>query len=369
MLTNGLGDLLLNESRCHARFVDLFAGSAAVSWFVGQNVDVPVLSSDLQEYSKILAESVICRTTNLDATPIAELWSKEATQILGSSACARKSLALENPRKNTVTWAAKARELCSSESDVHDVLWSAYGGHYLSPLQAITVDALRQALPLGREENSACHAAVIMAISKCVAAPGHTAQPFRPTGNGGRYLRQAWQCDILEVAVQKLHEICNCYARKQGKSQTGDALELAERLECNDLVFLDPPYSGVHYSRFYHVLETAARQKCSEVSGVGRYPPQGERPNSDFSKKRSSEEAFTTLLSRLSDRGCTVILTFPTSQCSNGLSGELVNHIASRYFEIVERKVKTLFSTMGGNNLHRSARRLTEELILVMKPK
>jgi adenine-specific DNA-methyltransferase len=135
-----------------------------------------------------------------------------------------------------------------------------------------------------------------------------------------------------------------------------------------DLVFLDPPYSGVHYSRFYHVLETIAVGKVGDVSGIGRYPPSSERPRSDYSLRTKSKSVFDSLLQNLSDRGASVIVTFPAGAASNGMSGEDVVGISERHFSIREKKVSSRFSTLGGNRTHREARQVAQELILILSP-
>ena len=141
-----------------------------------------------------------------------------------------------------------------------------------------------------------------------------------------------------------------------------DALELAKSLEENDLVFIDPPYSGVHYSRFYHVLETIAQGSCSTVEGVGRYPPPAERPQSDYSLRTKSKAALDTLLKTLSQRRVKVILTFPKEETSNGLSGTIVRELAEEYFFVKEKVVNGRFSTLGKKHVP------AYEVILTMKP-
>jgi hypothetical protein len=157
------------------------------------------------------------------------------------------------------------------------------------------------------------------------------------------------------------------HAQCVGEARVGDANDVAETLEKHDLVFVDPPYSGVHYSRFYHVLETIARGQCSNVEGVGRYPPASERPSSLYSQKSEALGALDELLETLSRVGCTVILTFPAGKCSNGLSGGVVEATAGEYFDVFKRVVRTRFSTLGGDNSHRRARKLSNEMILLLK--
>lgn len=73
------------------------------------------------------------------------------------------------------------------------------------------------------------------------------------------------------------------------------------------------------------------------------------------------------LLETLAGRGCTVVVTFPEEECSNGLSGEEIENIAGRVFRVEAKTVTSRFSTLGGNRTNRSARKITRELILVLK--
>ena len=159
-----------------------------------------------------------------------------------------------------------------------------------------------------------------------------------------------------------------------GQASVGDANAAAGELNEGDLAFIDPPYSGVHYSRFYHVLETIARGTCGEVSGIGRYPDRKKRPRSKYSVISESAEALEQLLESISSHGARAILTFPDHECSNGLSGKAVREIAQRYFHVNETQVASKFSTLGGTGyeetteLGRDARQHAQELMLVLDP-
>jgi adenine-specific DNA methylase len=218
-------------------------------------------------------------------------------------------------------------------------------------------------------------AALIHAASKCAAAPGHTAQPFQPTRTAKKFLVDAWKKDIAKRTHKSLLALSGKYAKRVGRAAVGDANKVAKRLKEGDLAFIDPPYSGVHYSRFYHVLETIARGNCGDVSGVGRYPDPSRRPRSQYSVGSESEEAFEELLRTISSRGARAVVTFPSNECSNGLSGDFVLRTARKYFSVKKKTVASNFSTLGGTakpskaGKERAARRSTQELILVLGPK
>lgn len=368
MLTNGLGVVLRTHMTGVKKFADLFAGSCAVSWFIAEHFATPVVTTDLQQYSAVLSEAVLGRTEVLDAKAIWKNWSTRARvsireKSIYAQAVNFERVKWERARRRSV---ADARTLCKMSDGV---ITRAYGGHYFSPLQALAIDALREALPTEVKARNAALAALITASSRCAAAPGHTAQPFQPTAGAAKFLFEGWKRNVWSYTKSALKQICSKHAQVVGEGKVGSAEELASKLGPDSLAFLDPPYSGVHYSRFYHVLETVARGSCEEVSGTGRYPPPNERPKSDFSLPTKSKQALDKLLSTLAEKGVRTIVTFPKEKTSNGLSGAIVERVARKYFEVTKTQTNGRFSTLGGNKSNRKARIPAYEVILKLSPR
>ncbi len=213
-----------------------------------------------------------------------------------------------------------------------------------------------------------------MNASRCAAAPGHTAQPFQPTRTAKRFLREAWAKDITTYLKRALVHVSSQHAKTKGTARIADANAAAELIQKGDLVFVDPPYSGVQYSRFYHVLETIARGTSCDVFGIGRYPTRDMRPQSKYSIKTESLAAIKELLKLMADKEATVILTFPDQVCSNGLSGKIIRKAAAPFFSVHQKIVRSRFSTLGGNSGApdktggRQSRQAAKELILVLTP-
>lgn len=358
MLQNGLGDLIATEVREAERFVDLFSGSGAVASHVAAKYEVPVRAYDLQTFGAILAKAVVGRECELVVERVWTNWYGLARKL---------RLALHPP---------SAAHLTRKRVEAHR-LWcgkqtwpitKSYGGHYFSALQAVWLDALRRTLPKREPERTVALAALIRAASECAASPGHTAQPFQPTRTAKPFLKDAWEKDVVGYCRDALSALSKQYAKVRGHAEIRDANKAAKSVRKGDLVFVDPPYSGVHYSRFYHVLETLARGQCSDVSGAGRYPCTKERPWSRYSVKSESVNALDELFAAICARGAKAIVTFPQRKCSNGLSGRKVAELASKHFAVERHWVASKFSTLGGNNDHRNARHSARELILVLRP-
>lgn len=367
MLHNGLAELIHSRVSQHERFVDLFCGSSAVSWHVARNHSVPVLACDLQEFCRVLAAAVVCRTESLGNYWI-DSWIDRATASAQDHPLfeAAKKVQNRSEQMGIVEYSAAARELCS---EGNTPITAAYGGHYFSPLQAVYFDCLRSAVPRRRPHRMAALAALVQTASVCAASPGHTAQPFGPTTAAEPYLRHAWSKDVVERVRHYGERLSAIGSKKEGMALSSDANTIASGLSEGDLVFIDPPYSSVHYSRFYHVLETTAAGTYVQVSGVGRYPPRELRPRSRYSLPSEARLALRELLQTIGECRSGVIVTFPAGVASNGLSGECVIDIARNWFTVDYIKVKSRFSTLGGNTRNRSARLKMEELLLSLEPK
>ncbi len=363
MLQNGLGELLSSQIATGKRFVDLFCGSGAVGVHVAKHYSLPVVAFDLQRFSAVLSGAVIQRTRKLAWRTIWERWRRRAQYRVRR----RRAPRAEQVTKNSVE---QYRRWCARQSDLP--ITRAYGGYYFSPEQAVWIDALRMSLPKTKPARTVALAALIQAASQCAAAPGHTAQPFQPTRRGRIYLADLWRRDIAERTERAFCQLAQQCARRRGSAEVADANEVAARLRPGDVVFIDPPYSSVQYSRFYHVLETIAHGSCASVEGTGRYPPSRQRPRSRYSLKSEAETALDELLKAVAKRHVRAILTFPNHTCSNGLSGDKVRRIAARYFDTRKLTVESRFSTLGGIGVNgkreaaRAARQPATELMLVL---
>lgn len=366
MLAGGLGEIIGRNLNKNGRFVDLFTGSGSVACFVSENFETRVVATDLQTYATALAGAVIERDCGLDFDSWGPSWIAAAIYAAEKAAIGVQAAAVQNRLKieRIHAQAEKARAL-SAMCDSDFV--RAYGGWYFSPWQALLLNALRQSIEPGSDWEKVALAAVIQTASRCVASPGHTAQPFKANTNAAPFLLESWLKDIIAHVTVCASNLCGRHAKVKGVAYTGDANEVAAKLNEWDVAFIDPPYSSVHYSRFYHVLESLARGVVGEVSGAGRYPSPESRPSSLYSIPTRAEDAFSNLLKGIEYSGATAIITFPASESSNRLSGQKIKKLASAKFNVVEDRFLSRFSTLGGDQKHRKARQDIEEMIITLR--
>jgi len=364
MLGNGLGEILEGMVGRHKRFVDLFTGSASVAWHVAERYPIETWAFDLQLYGSVLAAAVVQRSRPADPVKLWNDWLGRATPRFNAlSAPAATNISVDFVKKAR-NWSSKLDKTS---------LVNAYAGHYYSPVQAAWIQSLRDTIPTTSPNREICLAALLMAASKCAASPGHTAQPFQPTDTALKYLQMSWRRDLCADIQAALIQITPLHAQVVGEAHVGDANKIASQLKAGDLVFIDPPYSAVQYSRFYHVLEAIAAGATSPVFGVGRYPPLNERPSSQYSQKKTSLAAIQELLLTLAERDVSAIVTFPDHECSNGMDASMIKSVASKIFKIKSQRVSSVFSTLGGpaskSHGSRLARLSADEMILCLEPK
>ena len=155
MLQNGLGQLILDRVHDHTRIVDLFSGGGSVSWYAAEHTELPVLAVDLQEYAALMARAVITRTSAFESEEAVDCWINRVVKLRNKSDLWREACRLESREQTVPELVFSARELCFRRSRIGPV-WNAYGGHYFSPKQAITLDYLLKYLPTGEPERTVC---------------------------------------------------------------------------------------------------------------------------------------------------------------------------------------------------------------------
>lgn len=371
MLAGTLGEALLQLAPRATRFVDLFAGSGAVSRYVATSTDVPVISVDLMRFSGAITAATTERTAPINAESMMESWTRRADHWLDDySDYVAAAMALSQPQ--SAEDAAAARELCAAKIS-GAFIWSDYGGHYFSPLQALRLSAYYATMPQRAPHRIVALAALLRTASRASASPGHTAQPFQPTKRLLPHLRSAWRTDIGTELTRQVNAIAQAPARALGTVVTGDSVTFANRrIADGDLVFCDPPYSEAQYSRFYHVLEGIAIGGWQSVSGAGRAPAGAERVSSDFSRRTRSVQATDALIKALAKKRTTVLWTYPEGDRSNGLTVDHIREAARTDFSVRESRIPMRHSTLGGseaNHEQRLGRRDLHEILFVLERK
>lgn len=310
----------INEVYDGGGVCDLFAGSASLAGAIGNQV--PFISNDIQKYSAVLAGAYLMQdehpsTISADclieeARPIAE----DLLRSIGPYADYNSIL----EREAFVKAEKDALKLYTKPlPQDHHLFTRYYSGTWWSAEQCAWIDALRAVAV--RHEGHAHHlilASLMHAMAYCGQGTGHFAQ----------YRDATTDHAFKDISIYRKRSLPEYFAKKWHK----DALPLTRRrpvqghqllamdyVECLKTlkpctVYADPPYCFVHYSRFYHALETLVQYDYPEIQQKNGKPVKGryrsERHQSPFSIRTQVPTAFTKLFEGIRDSGSNLALSY-----------------------------------------------------------
>lgn len=358
------------------RLYDLFAGSAIVSGAFREVM--PVTCNDIQTYSKVLGR-VYLNNYN---------WDEYPSDILDAFIYRVKKRVLEfkssNPNlsflyENSLTFEEiyelekNQRDLISCSFNGIDHLFVKYfSGTYWSYEQCVWIDAIAS---LAREEEyknnflfDLIHGSLMFAMAYCSQSTGHYAQ-----------YRDIKKENVEDILIYRKKEILPLFESKfkslkayyNGSNNTSyshefmslDYIDALSNIDSNSIVYADPPYQFVHYSRFYHALETLVRYDYPEVKYKGRY--RTDRHQSPFCIRTQVKQAFTALFEGVGKKNSSLVLSYSNSgMISLESLVSLANTIFSNY-QISVKKLDYIHSTMGRQG---DKSRSVKEVLLVCTP-
>ncbi|MBW5448630.1 hypothetical protein GE107_21520 [Cohnella sp. CFH 77786] len=340
-----------------AHVCDLFAGTAVLSGVLRNQATV--ISNDIQSYSSVLAKTYLESYPWNEHPGILEHIVDLANDRVRRFKNEYPQLVFNYNREFTLT---EFNELEKSQQDLINFNFGAqpnhlfaknYSGTYWSYEQCLWIDAIRS---IAEDEyiNSPFYNAIIsslmFAMSYNSQSTGHYAQ-YRDATNMSSmndiliYRRK----EILPFFIRKFEELRDTLNINQFEYQVTaqDYRECLNNIPHNTVVYADPPYAFVHYSRFYHVIETLVRYDYPEVLHKGRY--RTDRHQSPFCIRTQVKGAFREMFSKVFQRESHLVLSY--SDTGMITLEELVElareEFAERFYEVNIRFQDYLHSTMG----------------------
>src|SRR5690606_1773900 len=244
-----------------------------------------------------------------------------------------------------------------------------YSGTYWSYDQCLWIDAIRVAA----EEYSNLPIYYPI-LSSLMFAMAYNAQS---TGHYAQYRDANNIASMNDIIIYRSKEILPYFERKlkeliqfTGENKlnhvvtTYDYKDCLEEIPKGTLVYADPPYTFVHYSRFYHALETLVRYDYPNLLFKGRY--RTDRHQSPFCKKTEVVGAFEDLFERVRDKNSKLLLSYSnTGMISLECILNIANETLGEKYSILTKAVHYTHSTMGRSE---DKSREVKEYLIVAKP-
>lgn len=197
-----------------------------------------------------------------------------------------------------------------------------YANVYFGIEQAVEIDSLRRAIDVsfGAQsiERDLCLAALLVACTICATGP-HFAQPLRPTSVSAlrtfierRARSVAWEFDLALGRLIARRPTRHMIAPATGHNWREALAAFAVKHSGSPAaVYVDPPYSKLQYSRYYHVLNVLLAYDYPRVHGSGRYPPVQDRFSSKFEyQPGTARRELESLIRTTSELGLTMLLSY-----------------------------------------------------------
>lgn len=349
-IINNIEDIHLNG----AIVCDLFSGSCSISAALRKKYNF--ISNDIQEYSNVLAQTyfsdlsrynflVLEKEIRINAEIHVKYFEDNYKEYF-------YDYRLINNINDYQRVELKQRKLQKENFDIdYHLFVKHYSGTYWSFEQCAWLDALRKCAE--NYKGQKIYYAIISSIMHCMS------YSTQSTGHFAQY-RDGNSIDAINnIIIYRLKNIYDIFFKKLGElvlnldnnlmvinTTTMSFTECLKNVPFGSTIYADPPYAPVHYSRFYHALETLVKYDYPELEFKGRY--RNDRHQSPFSQKTKAIQAFKELFEGIISAKSQMVLSYSGSGV---VPIEVIINLAKKYFvegyDIVVKELDHKHSTMG----------------------
>jgi len=333
---------------------DLFTGTGVVAGSLKNIYNIH--ANDIQAYSSILARTYLTNIKSTISTDQLKLIKERVTYFVEEFHSSYKSLNFDYNKIQTldefVAIENAQQKLIVADFEIGFHLFTKfYSGTYWSFEQCVWIDSIRAVAEQykGKPEYYAIISSLIFAMSYTSQSTGHYAQ-FRDAKKDSSMIdiMQYRKKDIWLYFERKITELTNFLNgnAREYKVTTLDYIDCLRIVEKGAIIYADPPYQSVHYSRFYHVLETLVRYDYPKVLYKGRY--RDDRHQSPFCKKSTVKDAFVALYQGVKSRDAHLVLSYSdTGMISLKELTQLGSQVLSRNYSRNILEIDYKHSNMG----------------------
>jgi len=297
--------------------LDIFAGTCSVGYsFKRTN---RIFANDAEEYAYLISKALlgnyadvaVCNTTGNICLAFEKNF-KEASKaysgfISDEIAVLNKGVISEIDdfyQSVPTVWNGGIHKIIESRH----LFLQYYSNSYFGVTQAAEIDSLRIAIEGYRNTNlfAPLMASLYYAMKECVfSKDGHMAQPLGLGKNINKLLKTR-QRSIFLLFQAKLLEFFSIdfatspYENECFNMNFEDLLKMQKIEEEVDVIYADPPYTDMQYSRYYHLLNFVAQYKPTPLTMIRGLHTKGlyteGRFQSKLSKRSQSIDAFAVLV-------------------------------------------------------------------------
>lgn len=367
-LADSINEIYEGEPIC-----DLFAGTSILSGALGHQTIM--YSNDIQSYSSVFAKTYL-GNYQWDEYPdlLKDILIKAQKHVdyvkeLYPDLEFDYSFQLEVNEFNALEQQQQDLIYLDFEDVEHHLFIKNYSGTYWSFEQCLWIDALR--VVAEEYSNTPIYYPI---LSSLMFAMAYNAQS---TGHYAQYRDANNVASMNDIIIYRCKEILPYFEKKleeliefTGKNTLKHVVTTLDYKDCLDdiprgtLVYADPPYTFVHYSRFYHALETLVRYDYPNLLFKGRY--RTDRHQSPFCKRTEVVEAFESLFKKVRLKNSKLLLSYSnTGMISLKRIINIANETLGKNYSVFTKAFDYKHSTMGRSE---DKSREVQEYLIIAKP-
>lgn len=323
--------------------LDIFAGSGAVSSAL--NDDYTVYANDVESYASTICSAILC-PPELNSDVIEELNMNISTNKselikqenidelieLERGYVDKRNLEgiLRLYEEHETVWNSNeiTPEILRAENKNNLFVWY-YAGSYFGIEQAVEIDSIIKCISNGsQKKRNFLYACLFNAMNNIVfSRDGHMAQPLNFEKNSKRgfifrsksiqeYFIKKVQQQLIDN--EQLVESDNETKNKIFNKSFEEILDDNSIMENVDIVYADPPYTDMQYSRYYHLLNVAKQYDYPELTKTSRGYTVGlyaeGRFQSGLSKKSKAKSDLLLLIEKCKEKNVALALSYAYPQ-------------------------------------------------------
>lgn len=333
---------------------DLFSGTSVVTASLRDEYNIH--TNDIQQYSSIFSNTYLLNLNRLIAPQQLQEIEERVSSLVTEFKDRFPQFKFDYSEITNYLDLAKLEK--GQQNLIHfdfgigfNLFTKYYSGTYWSYEQCIWIDSIRAIAEdyIGTPSYYVILSALIFAMSYSSQSTGHFAQ-----------YRDVTESNMNDILIYRHKNIWNLFSKKfeelistlnldtgfEYKVTSLDYMDCLRVIEENSIVYADPPYSTVHYSRFYHVIETLVRYDHPIIKYKGRY--REDRHQSPFDKKTEVKNAFKLLFEGVKNRKSHLVLSYS----NNGMISQedilnIGNSIFGKEYECNLQSKEYIHSKMG----------------------
>jgi len=359
---------------------DLFSGASSISGALGAGY--PIHANDIQSYSSLIASVYLkpIRAINVESLMAEALLNYTKMK---SSVPLDLSYEVFNSLEEFNEIEERNREMINLKFDhKYHLFVKNYSGTWWSAEQCLWIDAFKQTIDCKIESGEFKEADYALTMSVLLHAMAYSSQG---TGHYAQYRNAKTQSSMKDINVYRKKRLQDLFEKKlnqitvwskENVIDLNHTITTLDYKDCLDIleggtVYADPPYAFVHYSRFYHAMETLSLYDYPKLQVKGGSIVKGryreERHQSPFCIKSQVNSAFEDLFLGIRNSGSNLALSYSnTAMISLDTLLDISKKTLNCDYEVWVEGVDHQHMTMGRQN---DRSRDVKELMLLARKK